>query len=403
MARLLTRPVQVQPGQSADPIYGLLGGTADQTAWDDGMELLVRTILLRPPGQQVDPQLQTSLNIQTLQWAEPQEKPLVVGRSTLFSPMPDGKIEVRVGVDVYNASDTTPTGNSLGFEAVPRGWTIDPEPQNIPPLATYQVQRFAISATIDPDALDPRRRAPTTLTFTNGNTNRSMPAPLMVPGAVTRRREGNLNIDGSLGDWTDDDALCNGPLVRMLDRPTLQQHTLVDATLPSQIFSAWSESNVYFAFKVGGLSSSAAQTSAQNFVRYDQRRAWGEDVAQILVQAVYADGTLGPVLHVACKPNGVQWSERKDDLREGSATWGESDRGARYACTIDKAGEWRGEVAIPWQALQPANFVANNNREPVLLRFNFSQHQQATGTSASWAGPVDFGRDDSFTGVLILK
>ena len=37
---------------------------------------------------------------------------------------------------------------------------------------------------------------------------------------------------------------------------------------------------------------------------------------QLIVQAVYADGTLGPVLHIACKPNGGQWSERKHDLRE---------------------------------------------------------------------------------------
>lgn len=403
MARLLTRPVQVQPGQSADPIYGLFGGTADQAAWDEGMQLLVRTILLRPPGQPIDDQLQQALNLETLQWAEPQEKPLVVGRSTLFSPLPGGKVEVRVGVDVYNASDTTPTNNSLGFDQVPRGWTVDPQPQLIPPLATYQVQRFALGATVDPDALDPRNRAPANLVFTNGYTRRSMPAPLMVPGAVTRRREGNLTIDGSLGDWTDDDAMCTGPLVRMLDRPTLQQHALVQSKLNANVYSAWSEANVYVAFKVGGLSPNAAQQSAQNFVRYDHRRAWGEDITQLLVQAVYPDGTLGPVLHVACKPNGGQWSERKDDLREGSEDWEPLQSGARYACTVDKSGDWRGEVAIPWQALQPANFTAGPDRMPVMLRFNFTQHQQATGTSATWAGPVDYGRDDTFTGVLVLR
>lgn len=402
MARLLTRPVQVQPGQATDPIYGLLGGTADQAAWDDGMKLLTKTILLRQPGQEVDTQAQTNLNLETLQWAEPQEKPLVVGRSTLFAPAPDGKVDVRVGVDIYNASDTTPTNNSLGFETVPRGWTVDPEPQLIPPLATYQVSRFALHATIDPDSLDPRRRTPASLIFTNGYTRRSMPAPLMVPAAVTRRREGNLSIDGSLGDWTDDDALCSGPLVRMLDRATLQQHSLTNATTTSNVFSAWSEANVYVAFKVGGLAPSAEQ-SAQNFVRYDFRRAWGEDVVQLLVQAVYPDGSLGPVLHVACKPNGGQWSERKLDLRESAPdAWEPLESGARYSCTVEK-GEWRGEVAIPWRALQPANFVAGPDRFPVMLRFNFTQHQQATGTSASWAGPVDHGRDDTFTGVLVLR
>ena len=30
-------------------------------------------------------------------------------------------------------------------------------------------------------------------------------------------------------------------------------------------------------------------------------------------------------------------------------------------------------------------------------------HRTATGESASWAGPVDFGRDDAFTGLLVLR
>jgi hypothetical protein len=39
----------------------------------------------------------------------------------------------------------------------------------------------------------------------------------------------------------------------------------------------------------------------------------------------------------------------------------------------------------------------------VLLRFNFAQHVHTTGQSATWAGPVDFGRDDSFMGLLYLR
>ena len=37
-----------------------------------------------------------------------------------------------------------------------------------------------------------------------------------------------------------------------------------------------------------------------------------------------------------------------------------------------------------------------------LLRFNFAQHSTATGESASWAGPVDFGRDDAMMGLIYL-
>jgi hypothetical protein len=404
MARLLTKPVQIQPGQAADPVYSLMTGTADQAAWDEAMRLLTKTILLRRPGQQqVDAQAQTSVNLETLQWAEPQEKPLVLGRTTLYAPDIDGRIDVRVGLDIYNASDTTPTNNSLGFDRVPRGWTVDPQPQLIPPLATYQVQRFAVKATIDPDVTTPRQQPVVSVNFTNGYTKRSMPAPLVLPAAVSRRREGNLSINGSLEDWTEDDAMCLYPLVRMLDRATLQQHALTNAPTTSSIYSAWSEANFYLAFKLSGLTATPLQ-SAQNFVRYDFRRAWGEDVAQVLVQAVYADGTLGPVLHIAIKPNGGQWSERKLDLREnaGPNAWEPLESGARYSCTV-AGGDWRGEVAIPWRALQPPNFVEGPDRMPVMLRFNFIQHQHATGTSASWAGPIDHGRDDQFTGVLVLR
>lgn len=401
MARLLTKPVQLTPAQSADPLYTLMAGTADQSVWDTGMQLLAKTILIRPPGQEVDQQAQTALNIETLQWTEPQEKPIVLGRTTLFSPLPDGKIDVRVGVDLYNASDMTSSENKLGFDRVPRGWTVEPEPSLIPPLAAYKAQRFALRGTIDAEQTNPRERPVVQLDFTNGYTRRSTPAPIVVPAAASRRREGNLTINGSLEDWTDDDALCLTPLTRLLDRATLQQHTLADGKTPASIYSAWSDANMYFAFKVSGLSNKT-QPSAQNFVRYDFRRAWGEDVVQLVVQAVYADGTLGPVLHLACKPNGGQWSERKLDLREGSEAWEPLESGARYSCTLD-AGDWRGEVAIPWRAIHPMGYAEGPDRLPKLLRFNFIQHQQDSGTSASWAGPIDHGRDDSFTGVLVLR
>jgi hypothetical protein len=38
-----------------------------------------------------------------------------------------------------------------------------------------------------------------------------------------------------------------------------------------------------------------------------------------------------------------------------------------------------------------------------MLRFNFTQHKAVTGESSSWAGPIDFGRDENFMGLLILR
>lgn len=403
MARLITKPVQIRPAQHADAAYALMTGTADANVWDAGMRILAKLILLRAPGaQQVDEAARTMVNIELLQWAQPQEKPLLLGRTTLFSPEADGSVGVRIGVDVYNPSDTTPRGNKLGFSGVPRGWTIDPAPAAVPQLETYHVDRFALSAKVDPNAVDVRQRGRAMVELTDGYTGRPTPAPLTVPVTVSRRREGGLALDGLLGDWSDDDAITLSPLTRMIDRPTLQQHAVADASTGAAVYSGWSEGNVYVAFKVAGLTG-AAPAAAQNFVRYDFRRAWYEDVIELIVQPIYPDGTPGPALHVAAKPNGGIWSERKLDLTEGrDDAWEPLDAGVRFASNVE-GDAWRGEVAIPWSALGPANAVGGPARMPALLRFNFIQHQHATGASASWAGPIDFGRDDLFTGALVLR
>lgn len=415
MARLITKPVEIQPAQSNDPIYALMSGTADPKAWDDAMKLLARLILLRRPGEPVDGDAQRALNIDTIRWMEPQERPLVIGRSVIVAPSNENpkQLDVRVGVDLYNASDSRPIDNRLRFAAVAPGWLVSPEPTPIPPLATYQVARYALAASVDPAQLDPTRRDPIRIEFTHGFTNQTTSTNLFIPMSISRRREGNLHIDGALGDWSGDDAILDGPLVQMFDRPGVLNHQSELVLGETSLYTAWSESNFYCAFKVTGVSHQRL-TTAQNFVRYDFRRAWGEDVVQLLAQPVYADGTLGPVLSIACKPNGGQWSERKLDLRDASErAWQPLEGGVRYACRIDpKIGDadddsselvWRGEVAIPWRAIQPPNVAPGPDRRPVMIRFNFAQHQHDTGITGTWAGPVDHAREDEFTGVLVIR
>jgi hypothetical protein len=57
-------------------------------------------------------------------------------------------------------------------------------------------------------------------------------------------------------------------------------------------------------------------------------------------------------------------------------------------------------MAIPWEAMNPPG---QGRKRPVLLRFNFMQHRGLTGQSSSWAGPVDFGRDEAFMGILGIR
>lgn len=404
MARLITKPVEIAAGEAPDPTYSLMSGTTDLTAWSEAEKLLAQTISLHPPGKTVDSALQHQLYIHTLQWARPQERPLLIGRTADWSwdadPQAPNLIDLHMGLDIYNASDDTPGGNSIEWAALPPAWKIDPAPVPVANLQTYRVLRTSLDAKFDVSEITPLSRLPMEVDFIDGATHVPTSLRLVVPVSASDRREGRLSIDGSLDDWTDGDLLQNGPMVVMLNRPALQRQALQRASTSTKLYSAWAAENFYLAFSVQGIAEESLH-HAQNFVTYKDRRAWGEDLSEMLIQPVYADKDhpLGAVLHIVCKPNGGVWVERKLDERLHLRPWEVVEGAAvRYANTTPGNGQWNGELAIPW------NLIGDANRGlPVLLRFNFVQHRQLNGESASWCGPIDFGRDDALTGVLFLR
>lgn len=412
MARLITKPVEIQPGQAPDPTYALMCGTSDTKAWDDAHRLLARTILVRRRGRENVAEEQQALYLDTLRWAEPQERPLVIGRTVRWlldnvAPVgPSGAgaaaasaaLSLRLGVDIYNASDNRFDRNLLRWSALAPGWEVQPQPIEIPALATYMVQRETMDGYFDLSQITPAARKPVEITFTNGFKNQDSVLRLMLPVATSERLEGRRIVaDGRFDEWDDADLIQNGPLVRMLSRPTLQHQELRLASTPSRVYTAWAEDNFYFAFALQGITPENMLKGSQNFVDYEFRREWGEDLCAVLVQPVFDDNSVGPVLHIVCKPTGL-WVERKLDTRLNANPWQPLEgTGVRYKAAID-GSNWRGEVTIPWRAICDAD-----RGVPSLLRFNFVQHRHATGESASWAGPIDFGRDDAFTGVLYLR
>lgn len=406
MARLLTRPVEIPPGEEPDPLMGLMTGTADGPSWNAALALLARSIALRDPVTTIDEAARTALNLETLQWMQPRERPILVGSSATWtlgerpSPGDPHVMQLRLTVDVYNASDVRPDQNQLEFSAVPRGWEVRPQPVPIPALAQYRVQPFAIAARVNPALVSERTHVPTGLAFTQGYSRERTEVRMVLPLANSYRREGRLVIDGSLEDWSESDAIQSGPLVRMFDRPGLQRHELRFADTPSNLYSGWSDESFYLAFKVAGVRRSAESSvrAGRNYVAYQFRRGWGEDLVQIIAEPIYEDGSTGPLLHIVCKPGGNAWTERKLDPRLAPDPWQPFDSGVRYAGTLDDAETWRGEVAIPWKA-----FADPSRGRPAALRFNFAQHKPATGESATWAGPVDFGRDSRITGLIYLR
>lgn len=415
MARLVTKPVEIQPGQNPDPAYALMCGTTDAAAWAEAQRLLARSILLRRRGHETDEAEQQALYLDTLRWAEPQERPLMIGKTVrwllddpsaegLGAPRSGGRgaapdtLNLRLGVDIYNASDNRPDRNLLRWSAIPQGWEVQPQPTEIPALATYVVRRETMEARFDVGQLSPAARRPVELTFTDGFTNRDNVLRLMLPVATTERLEGRRVVtDGIFDEWDNADLIQDGPLVQMLSRPAVQRQEIRPASTSSKVYTAWAEHHFYLAFALEGITPENLLKGSQNFVDYESRRAWGEDLCGVLVQAVFDDNSVGPVLHVVCKPTGL-WVERKLDQRLNANPWQPLEgTGVRYKAVIDKTN-WRGELSIPWRAVCDAE-----RGIPSLLRFNFVQHRTATGESASWAGPVDFDRDDSFTGVLYLR
>jgi hypothetical protein len=385
MARVLTRPMQLSPNQKDDITLNLFRGNVDARIWSQALQRLARPV---------------ADELRTLPWLETQERSTVLARSIKWfwdtdSQNPPGNwMMASFGLDIYNTSQEAPTNNQIQWTALSGGWLAHPEPSDVPPLPTYHVSRLNTLAKFNLDQISSASREPLELTFIDGFTGALIPCRFILPVAASERREKPLVINGSLDEWASSDAIqLNQPLVRMLDRPSLHPQQMQSADLPSSIFTGWSDDNLYIAFRLGGVSSIDLQ-SVHNFVDYQSRRAWGEDLCEILIRPIYVDNTLGLTMHIVCKPSGP-WVERKLDDH-----WQPFEAaGVRYASSVDPAAQiWRGEIAIPWNAI-----VSNNHGRPSLLRFNFSQHQNATGQDASWAGPIDFGRDDSMMGLIHLR
>ncbi|MDB5295186.1 MAG: hypothetical protein JWO31_1169, partial [Phycisphaerales bacterium] len=419
MARVLTKPVQVQPGQSADPAYALMTGTTDPKAWADARRLLARAIVLPPApdsstvGDADDsPDARAArytLDNEVLQWARPQEQPLLIGRTTTWSWARPARrddpprVTLDLGLDVYNAADVNQERNHLRWASMPAGWEVRPQPTPVPALETYRVLRAGLTAAFDPAKITPAAQQPADLELAVESKEVKFVSKLRLalPVASSDRREGRFALDGKLEDWTPADRIQDGPLVRMLARPAVLGQRLEPASTATQLYTNWTPANLYLAFGLNGVGGTGGAGGPGgnrnfNFVEYQNRRAWGEDLCEALVQPVYADGTSGAALHVVCKPNGTVRIERKAAPTDPDGWVPHEGADVQYVTYVGE-GRWTGELAIPWELMRDAK-----RGMPTLLRFNFAQHRQAAGEDASWAGPVDFGRDDALTGLLYL-
>ncbi|HEX8325589.1 MAG TPA: hypothetical protein VF595_16925, partial [Tepidisphaeraceae bacterium] len=279
MARLLAKPVEIQPGQSPDPVYGLLIGTANTNAWAALKPLLTRILQSRGPGITPDETAMREIDQQTLRWMEPLEKPVILPRRTEWqvATPPPGEVgpwvNLLLSFDLYNASDTTPERNQLSFTRLSPGWIVQPQPTEIPKLSMFQVVPQVLLARLDPGRVNSAVHPPVRIEYRSGQTGATTPLDIVAPVARSTRRTAPLLINGSLDDWVSDDALQGGPLVKFMSRPAVQSHALEYASTKTEAFSAWGDDDFYLAFRADGLGGAGRVIAGRNFVDYQQGRA----------------------------------------------------------------------------------------------------------------------------------
>ncbi len=399
--RLIVKPVDVDG--PATPVLSLLGGVTAPHACGDTRDLLLDRAVA---DRHAAPGGVTPSDLRTARWFNAHQRPTAFATGVAWTwasddaDGPAGRITARVGVDVYDPADPVagpaePTGRTLQWETA-GGWDPHPPAVDVPAIPACGVRPVTTAARFDLERAGPAPahagEPPAVLSLVDGS---SVNCPLVLPVATCDRLTRPVTLDGVLDDWYPTDAaLLKQPLVRMSSRPAVQAGEARPADHPTTLYTGWTGEDLYVAFAVAGVRAGGVR-SARNFVQYQDGRAWGEDLCEATIQPLYVDDTLGPTLHVVLKLGG-EWVERQGT----DGAWHPFEGAAlRYAATVDPdTGTWRGEVAIPWQSLA----VPGRGR-PSLLRFNFGQHVDATGESATWAGPCDRSRQAEMAGLLVLR
>jgi hypothetical protein len=426
IARALVRPVRVEAGGQVDPLLPLVTGTPRTSLWREGLELVAGKVALAEPllRASLPERFQTHHTNRTTVWLSPRERPVPVILGTRWDLTEwegAARLILRLETGIYNPTDASPEGMTLSFAELPGGempaesiWQ-NPGSVSVPPIATYEVAQVPLSTSAPVDALGyvfpTYQQAPLRITARNEYTGAAGTASAVAPAVIVDQRGQVPVVDGLLGEWLGSEAIIDGRMVLMHDRPALQAGEVQRTAAAAQAYVAWTAEGLHIAFRLEGAAvDRGALRMTRNFVETEFRRIWGEDVCEILIQPVWTvsgDPTDGPLLHVVCKPDGA-FARRRVDRRTAAEPWQNFESGMHFAATVDDSGVWRAEVMLPWSAMRGSmteQQLGELGREarPTLLRFNLSHHDGETGQSASWAGPIDFGADAKFTGALVLR
>ncbi len=195
LSRLISRPVDLQAIQSPDQVYSLLSGTSDLKAWDEAMSLLRRVILLSPPGLTIEPAADQALTYEMLGWTQRQARPLLIARSVdwgrgIVDAGGNNWLNLKLGVDIYNAADQQPQRSRLKWASVPAAWSVKEQSSDVPTLAPYTVNRFALEGRVNLSQLTSPSRQPVKIALVDGDSRNTYCTEVVLPVAACEPRAG---------------------------------------------------------------------------------------------------------------------------------------------------------------------------------------------------------------------
>lgn len=425
VARALVRPVKVPVGEGVDPLQALWAGTPRVERWDEGLALVADKVAMADPGlrSRLEPRFFTDHTYRTTQWLVERERPLPAITGARWDVSGQGqeqRLHLRLRTETYNPSDATPEGMTLSWVTLPGGqapprderpglWQTPAIEQAAGVIETYAVGAATLttSAAVEDIAAVGFLRAstPASVAVRDAFTGAVSLTEATLPAVAVTERDAAPTIDGRLGEWSGNEAFLDGPLVRMSDRPSIQAGRISRTRQTGQAFVGWTAQGLHVAFRFDGVERDGSMRSSRNFVELQDRRTWGEDACEILIQPVWGiagDPIDGPLLHIVAKPQNA-FVRRSSDRRIEAEVWQAFESDLRYAATVDEEGVWRAELTLPWSALRREGLTVETfDQRPMLLRFNLSHHDAATGQSGSWAGPVDHSRDPELTGAIVI-
>jgi hypothetical protein len=276
-------------------------------------------------------------------------------------------------LDLYNEYEQ-PVAPTIRVGALPRGWeSLDGGQVALEPMAPNSRRTVLISlrGLAMPFSAVAKFVIPLTFEFPDGRQKR---VDAVVPALQAATVAKPPRIDGLLDDWPLRKDNSAGDFTLLGRRGRAEGGLARRQTRVAVLSDA---ENLYISFRCQEPNLSELATRTDNFVRYEQLMACGEDLVEILLDPGAKAKGPEDLYHIIVKPSGIVIAERGvgTDLPLGkSAAWAS---GARVAVSRHDQ-EWIVEMALPLSAF-------GADRSQPFWGVNFARFAPSGQESSNWA------------------